>query len=308
MDEAADGLLNIGDFSRYSGLSVRMLRHYAERGILVPAERDPFTGYRRYAPRSCTKRRVRMLRDSGCGIPAIGELLPLFADPAALRPRLQAHLDDLAAKAQQLDDQRTFAAQLLDAFEACRAAGGARTRLPAMRVLYLRRTVADYPAEELPVGRLPGPVRDTLRRRSGVVRRHRRRHLHFDDEYRDADVEMAIWREFRGASAPVGGFEIVDFPAQRVATVIHRGSFDTIGDATAAAGAWVSTQGRTRTGRSSTSTRTVGPRPGSRPLDHRGERADLGVIAPLTLTRWQTSRSEPSAGRSTSICARGRRS
>ena len=31
MDEAADGLLNIGDFSRYSGLSVRMLRHYAEQ-------------------------------------------------------------------------------------------------------------------------------------------------------------------------------------------------------------------------------------------------------------------------------------
>lgn len=116
-----------------------------------------------------------------------------------------------------------------------------------MRVLYLRRTVADYPAEGSLWADFQGPY-ETLSAADPVSFGDIVGATYFDDEYRDADVEMAIWREFRGASAPVGGFEIVDFPAQRVATVIHRGSFDTIGDATAAAGAWVSTQGRTRTG------------------------------------------------------------
>ncbi len=41
-------LLLIGQFSRLSGLSCRMLRFYAEQHILVPAYTDPETGYRRY--------------------------------------------------------------------------------------------------------------------------------------------------------------------------------------------------------------------------------------------------------------------
>ncbi|SEC21280.1 MerR family regulatory protein [Paramicrobacterium humi] len=52
MAGTSGALLGIGDFSRYAGLSVRMLRHYDDRGLLTPAEVDPFTGYRRYSPSS----------------------------------------------------------------------------------------------------------------------------------------------------------------------------------------------------------------------------------------------------------------
>lgn len=44
----APRLLSIGEFSRRSGISPRMLRFYADRGILVPAHTDARTGYRRY--------------------------------------------------------------------------------------------------------------------------------------------------------------------------------------------------------------------------------------------------------------------
>ena len=43
--------MNIGDFARLGGISVRMLRHYDALGLLVPASVDPFTGYRRYDAR-----------------------------------------------------------------------------------------------------------------------------------------------------------------------------------------------------------------------------------------------------------------
>ena len=42
-------MLKIGDFSKLSRLSVRMLRHYDELGLLTPLSTDPFTGYRYYA-------------------------------------------------------------------------------------------------------------------------------------------------------------------------------------------------------------------------------------------------------------------
>ena len=39
----------IGEMARASGLSVSALRFYDGAGVLVPAEVDPDTGYRRYA-------------------------------------------------------------------------------------------------------------------------------------------------------------------------------------------------------------------------------------------------------------------
>ena len=41
-------MFKIGEFSKLSRISIRMLRHYDEIGLLVPEETDPWTGYRRY--------------------------------------------------------------------------------------------------------------------------------------------------------------------------------------------------------------------------------------------------------------------
>ena len=43
-----DEVMTIGRFARISGLSIHTLRHYDDVGILVPAEVDPDSGYRRY--------------------------------------------------------------------------------------------------------------------------------------------------------------------------------------------------------------------------------------------------------------------
>ena len=39
-------MLKIGDFSKLSRISIRMLRHYDEIGLLVPESIDSATGYR----------------------------------------------------------------------------------------------------------------------------------------------------------------------------------------------------------------------------------------------------------------------
>lgn len=44
-------MLKIGEFSKLSRVSVRMLRHYDEVGLLAPSEVDPMTGYRYYSER-----------------------------------------------------------------------------------------------------------------------------------------------------------------------------------------------------------------------------------------------------------------
>ena len=42
-------MVNIGEFARYAGVSVRMLRHYDRLGLLQPVRVDPATGYRQYS-------------------------------------------------------------------------------------------------------------------------------------------------------------------------------------------------------------------------------------------------------------------
>ena len=41
-------MMNIGEFAALTGLGVKALRHYDERGVLTPAAVDPVSGYRKY--------------------------------------------------------------------------------------------------------------------------------------------------------------------------------------------------------------------------------------------------------------------
>jgi DNA-binding transcriptional MerR regulator len=54
----------MGDFSRATHLSVKMLRHYHEVGLLEPVNMDLDTGYRRYsAEQTVTAQIIRRFRD-----------------------------------------------------------------------------------------------------------------------------------------------------------------------------------------------------------------------------------------------------
>ncbi len=71
-----DDLLPIGRFARLAGLTVGALRHYDEQGVLVPADVDRDTGYRRYRRDQLpTARAIAALRDLELSLPAIRALL-----------------------------------------------------------------------------------------------------------------------------------------------------------------------------------------------------------------------------------------
>lgn len=84
-------MLKIGDFSRLSRMSVRMLRHYDELGLLTPLHTDPASGYRYYSPAQLSRaNRIRAFRDMGFGLQSIGLLLQQGDDKDAIRAQLYA--------------------------------------------------------------------------------------------------------------------------------------------------------------------------------------------------------------------------
>ena len=82
--------VSIGEFARRSRLSVKALRLYDERGVLVPARVDEASGYRYYdAAQLGAARLVAMLRQLGLPLATIKELL--VCDPVDIAEQIAAH-------------------------------------------------------------------------------------------------------------------------------------------------------------------------------------------------------------------------
>jgi len=141
----------IGELARVSGLSVSALRFYDGAGVLVPAEVNPVTGYRRYADDQIRAARlIAGLRRVGMPVAEIAEAVRQLGEPAALRYRLDAHrrrLEDGLADAKRellhihtlldLEEKRMTrislpAAHLAAAIDAVRFAAGHDPELPML--------------------------------------------------------------------------------------------------------------------------------------------------------------------------------
>jgi MerR family copper efflux transcriptional regulator len=102
--------VKIGQASRESGVSQRMIRHYEAIG-LIPAAARRESGYRDYDDRDVnTLRFIRRARDLGFGIEEIGKLLALWQDrgraSAEVKALALARAAELERKARELDDMR----------------------------------------------------------------------------------------------------------------------------------------------------------------------------------------------------------
>jgi DNA-binding transcriptional MerR regulator len=69
-------MFTIGEFARLGDISIRMLRHYDEIGLLTPASVDPVTGYRSYVIAQLRDlNRIVALRELGFSLAETGQLL-----------------------------------------------------------------------------------------------------------------------------------------------------------------------------------------------------------------------------------------
>ena len=87
----------IGEFARLTHLSVKSLRHYHDLSLLVPADVDPFTGYRRYRTDQVVGAQlIRRLRLIDMPLATIGEVLNA-PDESARDLAISRHLERMEA-------------------------------------------------------------------------------------------------------------------------------------------------------------------------------------------------------------------
>ncbi|MFJ6438338.1 MerR family transcriptional regulator [Streptomyces sp. NPDC091416] len=103
MNGDGDTHLSIGELARRTGLTVKAVRAYSDRGIVPPAGRTP-AGYRRYGPGAVARLRlVRTLRALGLDLSTIREALDRDTPPAELAA---AHAEALAVQIRVLTVRR----------------------------------------------------------------------------------------------------------------------------------------------------------------------------------------------------------
>ncbi|MFI7361184.1 MerR family transcriptional regulator [Streptomyces sp. NPDC050149] len=103
MNGDGDTYLSIGELARRTGLTVKAVRAYSDRGIVPPEGRTP-AGYRRYGPEAVARLRlVRTLRALGLDLPTIREALDRDTPAAELAA---VHAEALAVRIRVLTARR----------------------------------------------------------------------------------------------------------------------------------------------------------------------------------------------------------
>jgi DNA-binding transcriptional MerR regulator len=224
-----DGLLRIGLFSRLSFISVRMLRHYADHGILVPAEVDEYSGYRFYrAEQLADARLVTGLRAAGFGVQGIGRVLAVRGDPASVAALVSEQRTTLLTERSELDDRLMALDRLRIEEPTMPTVDVTETTLPAMTVLSLRRTIPSYADE--------GTLWRELMPQAGP---HLRPDARFgatfhDEQFQAEDADVEVW-----VQVPAGTPGGHDLPDRRIVTATLRGSYERMGEVTEAIGAHI---------------------------------------------------------------------
>jgi len=110
--------MNIGEASKASGVSAKMIRYYEQIGLIPPAERKS-SGYRFYTQEDIHRLHfIRRARDLGFSVAEIGDLLGLWNDrsrqSADVKRLAQAHIAELEQRIEKLRQMTGTLQTLID--------------------------------------------------------------------------------------------------------------------------------------------------------------------------------------------------
>ncbi|KEH97117.1 MerR family transcriptional regulator [Clostridium massiliodielmoense] len=146
-------MLKIGDFSKLSRISIRMLRHYDEIGLLKPSMIDPSNGYRYYNESQLTlASKIFSLKNMGFSLSIILDILSCYSDSKKLEEYLSIQksiveeeykksynklllIESTISKLRKDDNTMKYSVTIKD--------------FPKMNVASLRKIIPSYEMEEI---------------------------------------------------------------------------------------------------------------------------------------------------------------
>jgi DNA-binding transcriptional MerR regulator len=235
-------MFKIGEFSRLSRVSVRMLRHYDQLGLLTPSQTDPFTNYRYYTAEQLPRlNRILALRDLGFSLEQITGMLDdnLSSDQllgmlklkrVEIEQQLQmenARLARVEARIRQMNESMKH-----EAYDVI-----LREVQPELVATYREAAADDERIQQM------FDLVETYVAQFDQARADRPPFtIYYDDEYRERDIDAEVAVPINYAIPEDESIRVRQTPRQaQVACVVHLGGYATVYQAYNALLRWIET-------------------------------------------------------------------
>lgn len=197
-------MFRIGEFSKLTQVTIRMLRYYDKMGLLKPEQTDPWTGYRMYSSDQIpVLNKIIYLRDCGFNVAEIAYVLKSDDSLDIAKQLERKHLEieqNILAEQEKLRKIELSKKELL-----CRKSEMHYNinikPVPACQVLSLRRRIPDYYAEETLWKEL-----SEYAQREGIPISDKTFSIYHDEEYREKNVDVEICVFVKKAGTDKGHF------------------------------------------------------------------------------------------------------
>ncbi|NOH03645.1 MAG: MerR family transcriptional regulator [Chloroflexi bacterium] len=242
-------MFKIGEFSRLSRVSVRMLRHYDQLGLLTPSRTDPFTGYRYYSASQLPRlNRILALRDLGFSLEQIAEVLDDDVSADQLLGMLKLKRADVERQMQEEQNRLSRLEARIRQMSESEAHGRYDVILRDVEselVAALRESALDddaitemFDRLEMYVARFEGARAD----KPPFA-------IYYDDEYRDKDMDAEVAVPLKYAIPESESIRVRQtLKLFKVACVVHVGNYSEVYQAYNALSNWIETNGYRMTG------------------------------------------------------------
>ena len=237
-------MLRIGEFSKLSRISIRMLRHYDELGLLTPAETDKFSGYRYYNEQQLViAARITALKDMGFGLAAIGDIVNNCRDEKMFEEYLQRKLSELN---EQLDIVNSRIRLIETARERFGKDGLSMNydvvlkNLPERYVASVHKVIPSYEHE--------GMLWDILCRETDDIKLVNAEHcicsvIFYDGEYKESDVDVEAQKTVIGSYVDTENVKFKTMPPVTFASATYKGGYEKINEVNIAVANWIKDNG-----------------------------------------------------------------
>jgi DNA-binding transcriptional MerR regulator len=240
-------MFKIGDFSKFTCVSVKMLRHYDDVGLLKPAQVDTLTGYRYYTADQLPRlNRIIALKELGFTLEQIKDLLDDHLSLEQLKGMLRLRR---AEAAQQLRAEELRLAKI-------------ETRLwqieqeqrPVYEVIIRDVRPQRMAALRQVVPSTGKPITAIFDEVEAYVKRHEARAaasplmIYHDTEYRETDLDVEVAVPLTHAVAGNERITVREIAGGQMACSVYTGDYDKTHEVLHAMLMWTGMHGYTITG------------------------------------------------------------
>ena len=232
-------MFKIGDFSRLTRVSIRMLRHYDEIGLLKPQLIDNFTGYRFYSVDQIPRlNRVLVLKEMGFSLSEISGIMEREWNPQLLLILLQKRKCEISETIEKENEKLLRVETLIKIMgkeDSNMNYEIALKSIPAYKVVSLRDIIPAYNSE----GRLWEELQE-FADKNGLKCSSTSYAIYHDPGYKERDVDVEVTMCVNGEVIETERIKVRELEAvKEMAVVMHLGPFEELTGAYHALGVWM---------------------------------------------------------------------